>query len=345
LKADVDQAYSRVCDGLLEHGPGLKPKVNGRKRKNKPKKKRRLRWIQKDPKPNALVLKDRVLSPEEGLSPAKGLVGSGNSPATPKNSGGLGFLSSGTHAPGNQRVGCSSCPERDSRLEFDGEPSEGEMGRIEKSGLSPKLTEVAGDSIFAPEVPVPVCVSSPSVLSLGPVLSILVLEVSSKDPVGSAKALKDSLDILTVWDGSGSPDSLVSAGLSAVDLTHSSGSGSRKGMELALITEEEPVPLSFIEKVRGVSGKKTPESFLKAVLAYCHWVGITCDGFENQLSTVFEAIIDSNDKKAAGPSSSLSIKGTRELNRLACSVNYDVHSGSTSRGRCKGRAYGGFYEA
>jgi hypothetical protein len=45
LKADVDQAYSRVCDGLLEHGPGLKPKVNGRKRKNKPKKKRRLRWI------------------------------------------------------------------------------------------------------------------------------------------------------------------------------------------------------------------------------------------------------------------------------------------------------------
>jgi hypothetical protein len=41
----VDQAYSRVCDGLLEHGPGLKPKVNGRKRKNKPKKKRRLRWI------------------------------------------------------------------------------------------------------------------------------------------------------------------------------------------------------------------------------------------------------------------------------------------------------------
>jgi len=213
------------------------------------------------------------------MSPAKGLVGSGNSPATPKNSSGLGF--SGTQAPGNQRVGCSSCPERDSRPEYEGEPSEGEMGMIEKSGLSPKLTEVAGDSIFAPEVPVLVCVSSPSVLSSGLVLSIPVLEVSPKDPVGSAKALKDSLDTLTVWDGSGSPDSLVSAGLSAVDLTHSSGSGGRKGMELALITEEKPVPLSFIEKVRGVSGKKTPEGFLKAVLAYCHWVGVTCDGFED----------------------------------------------------------------
>jgi hypothetical protein len=60
---------------------------------------------------------------------------------------------------------------------------------------------------------------------------------------------------------------------------------------------------------------------------------------------VFEAIIVSNDKKEADPSSRLSIKGNRELNRLACSVNYDVHSGSTSRGRCKGRAYGGVYEA
>jgi hypothetical protein len=347
LKADVDQAYSRVCDGLLEHGPGLKPKVNGRKRKNKPKKKRRLRWIQKVPKPNALVLKDRVLSPEEGLSPAKGLVGSGKSLATPKNSGGLGFLLSGTHAPGNQRVRCSSSPERGSRLEYDGEPSEGEMGMIEKLGLSPMLPEVAGDPIFAPEVPIPVSVPSPSVLSSGPVLSIPVLEVSLKDPVVSAKALKDSLDMLTVWAGSGSPDSLVSAGVSSVDslLTHSSGSGVRKGTELALIPKEEPVALSFIDKVRGFSGKKNPEGFLKAVLEYCHWVGITCDGFEGQLSAVFEAIIDSNDKKATGPSSSLSIKGTRELNRLACSVNYDVHSGSTSRGRCKGRAYGGFYEA
>jgi hypothetical protein len=70
-------------------------------------------------------------------------------------------------------------------------------------------------------------------------------------------------------------------------------------------------------------------------------VGITCDGYEGQLSAMFEAIIDSTDKKVAGSSPRLSIKGTRELNRLTCSVNYDAHSGSTSRGRCKGRAFGG----
>jgi hypothetical protein len=45
LKAEVDKALSRVYEGLLEFGPGLKPNVNGRKRKNKLKKKRRLRWI------------------------------------------------------------------------------------------------------------------------------------------------------------------------------------------------------------------------------------------------------------------------------------------------------------
>jgi len=80
---------------------------------------------------------------------------------------------------------------------------------------------------------------------------------------------------------------------------------------------------------------------LKAVLAYSHSVGITCDGYEGQLSAVFESIINNNDKKVAGSSSSMSIKDTGELNRLACSVNYDAHSGSTSRGRCKGRAFGG----
>jgi hypothetical protein len=93
LKAEVDQAFSRVCEGLLEFGPGLKPKVNGRKRKNKLKKKRRLRLVRKDPKPNALVLNDRVVCPVEGLSPVKGIAGSDKSPTTPENSGGLGFLS------------------------------------------------------------------------------------------------------------------------------------------------------------------------------------------------------------------------------------------------------------
>jgi hypothetical protein len=116
-----------------------------------------------------------------------------------------------------------------------------------------------------------------------------------------------------------------------------SGLGLRNGLELVLIPEEEPSPLSCcpIDKVRGFSGKKSSGGFLKAVLEYSHSVGITCDGYEGPLSAMFEAIIASNDKKEAGPSSILGIKGTRELNRLFCSINYDAYSGGTSRGRCK----------
>jgi len=229
---------------------------------------------------------------------------------------------------------------------------EGGMGPIEKMGLSSKLPEVAGGPPFALEVLVPVSVSPFPVLSFGLELLVPVPEVSPKDPVVTAKVSRDSVDALTVWVGPGPSDSLVSSGLplsvspfEIVPFNHfpSSGSGLRNGMELALIPEEEPAPLSccLIDKVRGFSSKKSPGDFLKAILEYSHSVGITCDGYEGQLSAVFEAIIDSNDKKVAGPSSRTGIKGSRELNRLAYFVNYDAHSGSTSCGRCKGRAHGG----
>jgi len=342
LKVEVDKAFSRVCEGFLEFGPGLKPNVNGRKRKNKLKKKRRLRWVRKDPKPNILVQNDRVVCPGEGLPPVKDIAGSDKSPAAPENSGGLGIQSFGNLASGNLLVGCSYSSERGSRPE-DEDSLKGEMGSIEKLGWSSKLPEVAGGPSSSQEIRVPVSASAPSVLGTGPVLPIPVSGVSPIVPVVCANVLRDSDDVLSVWVDSGPPDPLISSGIPSFVpmLTHSSGLGERNGLEIALFPEEEPVPLSFIDKVRDCSGEKTPEGFLKAVLAYSHWVGITCDGFEGKLSAVFEAIIHSNVKKAAGTSSSLSIKGTRKLNRLSCSVNYDAHSGSTSRGRCKGRAFGG----
>jgi hypothetical protein len=212
LKADVDQALSRVCEGLLEIGPGLKPNVNGRKRKNKLKKKRRLRWVQKDPKPNAFVLKDRVVLPVEGLSPAKGIGGLDKSPATPEISSGLGFPSSGTLAPRSQLAVCSSNFERGSRLVFDELLLEGETGSFEKMGLSSKLPEVARGPPFAIEVLVPVSVSPPLVPSSRPDMPIPISEVSPIVSVVSAKVLRDSVDALTVWAGSGPSDSMVPSG-------------------------------------------------------------------------------------------------------------------------------------
>jgi hypothetical protein len=239
LKADVDQAFSRVCEGLLEIGPGLKLNVNGWKRKNKLKKKKRLLWVQKDPKPNAYVLKDPVVLPMEGLSPAKGIGGSDKSPATSEISSGLGFPSSGTLAPGSQLAVCSSSYEQGSRPDFAEVLLEGETGPFEKIGLSSKLPEVTEGPPFTLEVLVPVSVSPLSVLSFGSDLPIHVPEVSPKDPIVSAKVSRDSVDALTVWAGPGS--------LEIVPFTHipSFGSGIRNGIELALIPEEEPEPFVF----------------------------------------------------------------------------------------------------
>jgi hypothetical protein len=71
-------------------------------------------------------------------------------------------------------------------------------------------------------------------------------------------------------------------------------------------------------------------------------VGVTCDGYEGQLSAVFEAILAENDKKETVSCLKVGNKFNRELNRLSCSINYDARSGSTSQSRCKERALGGF---
>jgi hypothetical protein len=68
-------------------------------------------------------------------------------------------------------------------------------------------------------------------------------------------------------------------------------------------------------------------------------VGLSCNGFEGRLLALFEDIVARNDEKEEGPSMKLGNKGTREVNRLACSINYDAHCGSASRGRSKGRVY------
>jgi hypothetical protein len=76
-------------------------------------------------------------------------------------------------------------------------------------------------------------------------------------------------------------------------------------------------------------------------LEFRHPLGITCDGSEGQISTLYENLITSHDKKVKGSSPKSVNKGTRELNRLLCSVNYEAHSGSSSSGRRKGRVYNG----
>lgn len=63
------------------------------------------------------------------------------------------------------------------------------------------------------------------------------------------------------------------------------------------------------------------------------YVGISCEGFEEQFKALLIAI-EAEQPFLARSSS----KKERELKRLACSINYDVREGIARRGRHKDRA-------
>jgi len=201
-------------------------------------------------------------------------------------------------------------------------------------------------------VPALESLTSQPVPSTGTELPGSRLEVVPKIPEVPATARMGSDSVMVVWAGRSSLDPLIPSGYypselevedASITLFSPSGSGPTNGMKLIEPPEDEPAPLCCCpgDNFRGFSGKKSPMDFLKAILEYSQSVGVTCDGYEGQLSAVFEAILADNDKKETGSSLKAGNKFNRELNRLSCSINYDARSGSSSQSRCKGRAIGG----
>jgi hypothetical protein len=70
-----------------------------------------------------------------------------------------------------------------------------------------------------------------------------------------------------------------------------------------------------------------------------HLVGVSCDGDDDRLSALFENMVECNSENGLVSSVRTGKKGMRELNGLFSSINYDAHSGSSSRGRNKARAH------
>jgi hypothetical protein len=126
---------------------------------------------------------------------------------------------------------------------------------------------------------------------------------------------------------------------SSGEVLPSSSLGSLYSSCLDLDFSEDPSPLLCcpVNKTRGKSGAQSSEWVLQFVMIFSHLVGLSCDGYEGKLSALFEEIIASNSEKILGSSPRASKKGMRELNNLFSSVNYDAHSGGTSRGRNKAR--------
>jgi len=151
LKADVDQVLRRVCEGLSSFGPGLKSKRVGRKIKTK-KKKRRLRWVPKVPKPIVFdPLADSSVCPKVGPLLTSGYGGSEKLLAVSKFSGGSYSmsLSSGLSVPELR----SPKPVRGPRLDFGAAVLEDGVGSSELLGFSPVSPEIFGGSASSTVVP------------------------------------------------------------------------------------------------------------------------------------------------------------------------------------------------
>jgi len=170
--------------------------------------------------------------------------------------------------------------------------------------------EVAGGLPPTSDIPFPASSYPQPELAFGSELSALqsLLEIDPKE-LGVSTILEsaDSGEAVVVWTDLGSLDSSGSSPCGAVPpvstfspqnsqedslvvvppthTSHSSGYGLKYCMDLELIPEEEPTPLSCcpVDKFRGISRKRSSP----------------CDGFEDRLSALFEDIVATNDEKEA----------------------------------------------
>jgi hypothetical protein len=98
-------------------------------------------------------------------------------------------------------------------------------------------------------------------------------------------------------------------------------------------------PLVVEESVLHVSNSS--DLVVQEVMSFCHVVGMSYEGFEDELLALLTAIEASrNQYSLASSTSSLSKsmnKMHRELKMLACSINYDLKGGKPNRGKGKGR--------
>jgi hypothetical protein len=74
-------------------------------------------------------------------------------------------------------------------------------------------------------------------------------------------------------------------------------------------------------------------------------VGISCEGFEEEIMALLTTIDASHYQKESASRSKLGNRENRELKRLSCSISYDSKCDSSSRGKAKGMSMLGFYDA
>jgi len=102
--------------------------------------------------------------------------------------------------------------------------------------------------------------------------------------------------------------------------------------------------------VEGEDGQRvSPRWVVERIKRFYPIIGLSCGCFEDRLLALFEEIKAARDLSLAEPktkySPSQGVKGQRELNRLAWSINYEKKGDHSGRGRHKGRGPSCLYDA
>jgi hypothetical protein len=111
----------------------------------------------------------------------------------------------------------------------------------------------------------------------------------------------------------------------------------------------EPMVLTPLA-MEGIDGQRvSPRWVVDRVKNIYQIIGLSCEGSEDKLVAIFEEIEDARDSSLEGSKtkfpSSQRVKGQRELNRLAWSINYEKKGVQSVSERHRGRGPSRSYEA
>jgi hypothetical protein len=122
------------------------------------------------------------------------------------------------------------------------------------------------------------------------------------------------------------------------------------GKELIQLRDEEVVDCEPLAVQKGdmlegdLTKEETFEWVVERVKGFCHVVGLSLEGHEEEMLALFRATEADRKTKASHTENGIvveptptSTKGKRELQRLACSINYDGKKGIASKVNGKGR--------
>jgi hypothetical protein len=112
------------------------------------------------------------------------------------------------------------------------------------------------------------------------------------------------------------------------------------------VVDCEPLAVQMGDTMKGeeLNKKEACEWVVERVKDFCHVVGLSLEGHEEELMAMLRAI-EADWNKKTSPSvvdvavehTTTSSKSKRELQRLSCSINYDGKKGVATKAKGKGR--------